>query len=82
MIRVKGREIPAKHGEKIAKKLVNEPDLFHMESISNRLMTNSSKFMIKPQSIQSQASGNMNEIKFIQAAANEQGNSGSSKLVP
>jgi hypothetical protein len=71
MIRVKGREIPAKHGEKIAKKLVNEPDLFRMESISNRLMTDSSRFMIKPQSIHSQGSGNMNEIKFIQAGANE-----------
>jgi len=47
MIRVKGREIPAKHGEKIAKKLINEPDLFHMESISNRLNTKSSQFMIR-----------------------------------
>ena len=82
MIRVKGREIPAKHGEKIAKKLINEPDLFHMESISNRMNTKSSHFMIQPQSIQSQGSGNINEIKFIQAASNEQGNSGTSKNVP
>ncbi len=39
MIRVKGREIPAKHGEKITKKLISDPDLFHVESISNRLMS-------------------------------------------
>jgi hypothetical protein len=82
MIRVKGREIPAKHGEKITKKLINEPDLFHMESISNRLMTKSSQFMIQPQSLQSQGSCYLNEIKIIQAASNEQGNSGSSKHVP
>ena len=82
MIRVKGREIPAKHGEKIAKKLINEPDLFHMESISNRLNTKSSQFMIRAQSIQSQGSGKINEMKFIQAASNEQGNSGTSKNVP
>jgi hypothetical protein len=36
MIRVKGREIPAKHGEKITKKLINEPDLFYLESNINR----------------------------------------------
>ena len=42
MIRVKGREIPAKHGEKITKKLMNEPDLFHMESASIRINTKSS----------------------------------------
>lgn len=38
--------------------------------------------MIRAQSIQSQGSGNINEMKFIQAASNEQGNSGTSKKIP
>ena len=38
--------------------------------------------MIQPQSLQSQGSCYLNEIKIIQAASNEQGNSGSSKHVP
>jgi hypothetical protein len=32
MIRVKGREIPGKHGNKITKKLIKAPEVFHMES--------------------------------------------------
>lgn len=66
MIRVKGREIPAKHGEKITKKLISEPDLFHMESISNRLMTKSSRFNAQtPYRESENGSGNMKEIKFM-----------------
>ena len=45
-------------------------------------MSKSSRFMIQPQFMESQVSGNMKEIKFNQAASNEQGNSGSSKLIP
>lgn len=32
-IRVKGRELPGKHGNRITKKLIKAPEIFHMESI-------------------------------------------------
>ena len=44
MIRVKGREIPGKHGNNITKKLMNEPIVFQMESISNRLQSKSTLY--------------------------------------
>jgi hypothetical protein len=31
-IRIKGREIPGKHGNRITKKLVKAPELFHLEA--------------------------------------------------
>ncbi len=36
MIRVKGREIPGKHGPKIARKMREKPDQFHLLNFNAR----------------------------------------------